>query len=156
MKRAATALLSVLVCCMIAAPAASAAPPSISGGQLVEVDLAFPPGAVCEFAVDVHLVLKTRSITFLDANGDPTPALLVGRLQAWESNAETGQTHFSSIAGPSFFDASGALVRGTGSWSGIQLQDGTWVRASGLITFDANVLVTAVRGHVEPLCLALS
>jgi hypothetical protein len=43
-----------------------------------------------------------------------------------------------------------------GSWSGIQLQDGTWIHASGLITFDANVLLVAVRGHVEPLCDALA
>lgn len=45
---------------------------------------------------------------------------------------------------------------GTGSWSGIQLQDGTWIHANGMITFDANGLVVAVRGHVEPLCDALA
>ena len=44
------------------------------------------------------------------------------------------------------------LVWGTGSWSGVQLQDGTWVRTHGLIRFDANLLVTEVRGRVEPLC----
>jgi hypothetical protein len=156
MGRAATLLLPIFIVCLIATPSASAAPPSISGGQLVEVDLAFPPGAVCDFGVEVHLELKARTITFVDANGDPTGGLSVGRIHVWETNAETGQTHFSSISGPSFFDASGALVRGTGSWSGIQLEDGTWIRANGNITFDANVLVTAVRGHVEPLCLALS
>jgi hypothetical protein len=156
MKRAATAALFVLVWSVIAGPAASAAPPSISGGEVVEVDLSFPAGAVCDFPVDVHLVLQTRSITFLDANGDPTRGISVGRIHVWETNADTGQTHFSSISGPSFFDGSNVLLRGTGSWSGIQLQDGTWIRASGLIWFDANGLVTAVRGHVEPLCDALS
>jgi hypothetical protein len=154
--RAATALLFVLAYGVIASPIAAAEQPTIEGGDLVVIDLTFPAGAVCDFAVDVHLVQKVRSITFVDANGDPTRGLSVGRLQAWETNAETGTTHFSSIAGPSFLDASGALERGTGSWSGIQLQDGTWIRANGLITFDANSLVTAVRGHVEPLCAALS
>jgi hypothetical protein len=156
MMRAATALVFVLAYGVIASPIASASQPTIAGGELVVVDLSFPAGAVCDFAVDVHLVQKVRSITFVDASGDPTGGLSVGRLQVWETNAETGTTHFSSIAGPSFFDASGALVRGTGSWSGIQLEDGTWIRANGLITFDANALVTAVRGHVEPLCAALA
>jgi hypothetical protein len=156
MKRAALLLLPIFVFGLMTSPAASGAPPSMSGGELVEVDLAFPPGAVCDFAVDVHLELRARTITFVDANGDPIRGISVGRIHAWETNAETGTTHFSSISGPSFFDASGALVRGTGSWSGIQLQDGTWIRASGNITFDANTLVVAVRGHVEPLCLALS
>ena len=58
--------------------------------------------------------------------------------------------------GPSFFDATGALVRGTGGWSGVQLQDGTWVRTRGMITFDANQLIQTVRGHVESLCGTLA
>ena len=135
---------------------ASATPPVRSGGQEVEVDLQFPAGVVCAFPVDVHLEMKTTSITFVDANGVPTRGITVGRIHAIETNAITGTSVFNSISGPSFFDASGALIMGTGSWSGIQLQDGTWIRANGLITFDANVLVVAVRGHVEPLCDALA
>ena len=82
--------------------------------------------------------------------------IATGRIHAWETNVTTGKTVFRSISGPSFFDASGALVMGTGASSGHQLQDGTWIHANGLITFDANGLVIAVRGHVEPLCDALA
>jgi hypothetical protein len=135
---------------------ANATPPLREGGDAIEVDLQFPAGAICAFPVDVHLELKTILITFVDANGVPTRGISTGRIHVWETNAITGTTVFSSISGPSFFDASGSLIMGTGSWSGIQLQDETWIRASGLITFDVNVLVVAVRGHVEPLCDALA
>ena len=151
-------LLSAIVLGLMGfgAAAASATPPVVSGGDEVEVDLSFPAGAVCAFPVDVHLEFRTTTRTFVDANGVPTRGISTGRIHAWETNAITGTTVFSSISGPSFFDASGALIMGTGSWSGIQLQDGTWIHANGLITFDANVLVVSVRGHVEPLCDALA
>jgi hypothetical protein len=131
---------------------AHAAPPVIQRGGEAVVDLDFPAGTVCDFALHVHLELKTTLITFVDANGNPTRGISVGKLHAWETNVETGETQFHSISGPSFFDAAGTLVMGTGAWSGIQLQDGTWIRAHGLITFDTDSLVTAVRGHIEPLC----
>ena len=135
---------------------ANAAPPVIQRGGEAVVDLDFPAGAMCDFAVHVHLELKTTLITFVDASGNPVRGISVGKLHAWETNVETGETQFHSISGPSFFDGSGTLVTGTGAWSGIQLEDGTWIRAHGLITFDANALVTSVRGHVEPLCGALA
>jgi hypothetical protein len=141
---------------MLSGTPALATKPVIQRGGEAEVDLDFPAGAVCDFALHVHLEMKTTVKTFVDGSGNPTRGISTGRIHAWETNVETGETHFSSISGPSFFDASGSLVRGTGSWSGIQLQDGTWIRASGRITFDANAIVVAVRGHVEPLCLALS
>ena len=144
-----------LILALDAAPAI-AAPPVQERGGAVEVDLQFPAGAVCDFAVDVHLEMRTKTITFVDANGDPVRGISTGRIHAWETNADTGTTVFNSISGPSFFDATGALIWGTGAWSGIQLEDGTWIRANGLIAFDANAIVTAVRGHVEPLCASLA
>jgi hypothetical protein len=144
-----------LILTLGAAPA-SATKPVIQRGGETTVDLDFPPGAVCGFAVHVHLEMKTTLKTFVDANGNPTRGVSTGRLHAWETNVETGETQFHSISGPSFFDAAGALVMGTGAWSGIQLQDGTWIRAHGLITFDADSLVTAVRGRVEPLCASFA
>jgi hypothetical protein len=155
-QRAITFVVSVLASIVIASPVASAAPPLREGGGAVEVDLQFPAGAVCDFAVDVHLEMRTTTTTFVDANGDPIRGISTGKILAWETNADTGTTVFHSISGPSFFDASGALVWGTGAWSGIQLEDGTWIRAHGLIAFDANAMVTAVRGQVEPLCASLA
>ena len=156
MRRAGLLLMIVVGLMGSGVAAASATPPVMEGGDEVEVDLSFPAGAVCAFPVDVHLEMKTRTKTFVDANGVPTRGITTGRIHAWETNVTTGKTVFRSISGPSFFDGSGALVMGTGAWSGIQLQDGTWIHANGLITFDANGLVIAVRGHVEPLCDALA
>lgn len=148
-------LLIVSVVALGLAPA-NAAKPQIDRSGVTVVDLHFPAGALCDFALDVHQVLKTKLITFVDANGDPTRAISTGRIHVWETNADTGRTLFLSISGPSFFDATGALVRGTGGWSGVQLEDGTWIHARGLLTFNANLLVTSVRGHVEPLCDSLA
>ena len=145
---------SALIVGLGAAPAA-ASKPLLQRAEAV-VDLDFPAGAVCDFAVHVHMEMKTKFSTFVDANGTPTRAISTGRIHDWETNVETGETQFHSISGPSFFDASGALLRGTGSWSGIQLQDGTWIRAHGHITFDANGLVSAVRGRIEPLCASFA
>lgn len=156
MRRASLLLAIVLGLMGLGAAGGSATPPVREGGDEVEIDLSFPAGAVCAFPVDVHLEMKTRTKTFVDANGVPTRGITTGRIHAWETNVRTGKTVFRSISGPSFFDGSGALVMGTGAWSGIQLQDGTWIHANGLITFDANGLVVAVRGHVEPLCDALA
>lgn len=156
MRRAGLLLAIVVGLLGLGAAAASATPPVKVGGDEVELDLHFPAGAVCVFPVDVHLEFKTMTRTFVDANGVPTRGISTGRIHAWETNALTDETVFRSISGPSFFNASGAMIVGTGAWSGIQLQDGTWIHANGLITFDANGLVVAVRGHVEPLCEALA
>jgi hypothetical protein len=136
--------------------AAHAAKPVIEGGNQTVSDLHFPAGTVCPFALDVHQVIKVKLITFLDADGNPTRAIVTGKILDWETNAETGYTEFHSISGPSFFDATGALVRGTGGWSGVQLQDGTWVRTHGLLTFDENSMIETVRGTVESLCDTLA
>lgn len=134
---------------------ANAAKPTMQRTRTV-VDLHFPAGTLCAFPLDVHQVLNTKLITFVDSDGHRTRAISTGKIHDWETNAATGETEFHSISGPSFFDATGALVRGTGSWSGVQLQDGTWVRTHGLITFDADLLLTSVRGYVEPLCDSLA
>jgi hypothetical protein len=139
-----------------AGTAAIAAPPTIQRGAEATVDLHFPAGTVCAFPVDVHQEMKVKFITFVDANGNPIRSISTGKIHDWETNVRTGETQFRSISGPSFFDATGALVRGTGGWSGVQLQDGTWVRTRGMITFDANQLIQTVRGHVESLCGTLA
>jgi hypothetical protein len=130
--------------------------PIIEKGGDTVVDLHFPAGTVCPFPLDVHQELKVTFKTFVDQNGDATRSISTGKIHDWETNVKTGETQFQSISGPSFFDASGALVRGTGAWSGVQLQDGTWVRIHGMITFDENALVETFRGYLEPLCASFS
>ena len=139
---------------LVALPAAAtAAPPSIdtTSGRF-EIDIDFPAGSFCDDALVVHLKSRTRTITFLDRNGDPIRSLTTGRLEAWVTNPSSGITVYQNIPGPSFFDAAGILVRGTGPWSGIQTVDGVTVSVWGNISFDADGLVTAVRGRVVPLC----
>lgn len=132
--------------------AAHAAQPIIERGGDTVVDLHFPAGTVCPFPLDIHQELKVTFKTFVDANGDTVRSIATGSIHDWETNLRTGETQFFSISGPSFFDATGALVRGTGAWSGVQLQDGTWVRIHGMITFDENSLVETFHGYLEPLC----
>jgi hypothetical protein len=156
MRRIALFAVIVAVLSLVGLTPASATRPSITRSGETVVDLHFPAGSVCPFPLDVHQVLKTQYIEFVDRNGDVVRAISTGKIHDWETNAATGYTEFHSISGPSFFDATGALVRGTGGWSGVQLQDGTWVRTHGLITFDANLLVQTVRGRVEPLCDSLA
>ena len=151
-------LMVLTTSCLVigAGSAALAAPPTIQRGAEATVDLHFPAGTVCAFPVDVHQEMKVKFITFVDADGNPIRSISTGKIHDWETNVRTGETQFRSISGPSFFDATGALVRGTGGWSGVQLQDGTWVRTRGMITFDANQLIQTVRGHVESLCGTLA
>ena len=72
MRRAGLLLMIVVGLMGSGVAAASATPPMMEGGDEVEVDLSFPAGAVCAFPVDVHLEMKTRTKTFVDANGVPT------------------------------------------------------------------------------------
>ncbi len=83
-------LLIVSVVALGLAPA-NAAKPQIDRSGVTVVDLHFPAGALCDFALDVHQVLKTKLITFVDANGDPTRAISTGRIHVWETNADTGR-----------------------------------------------------------------
>jgi hypothetical protein len=156
MRRIALCAVIITVLSLVGLAPASAMRPTITRSGETVVDLHFPAGSVCPFPVDVHQVLKTRYIEFVDRNGDVVRAISTGKIHDWETNAATGYTEFHSISGPSFFDATGALIRGTGAWSGVQLQDGTWVRTHGLITFDENLLLETVRGRVEPLCDSLA
>ena len=152
MKRTLLVLSAIACLVLTSAGSAGATKPVMQKGGDTVVDLHFPAGTVCSFPLDVHQEMKVKFTTFVDADGNPTRSISTGRIHDWETNADTGETQFHSISGPSFFDATGALVWGTGSWSGVQLQDGTWVRTHGLIRFDANLLLTEVHGRVESLC----
>ena len=152
-------VLSSVSCLLLIAgtgTAAHATKPVIEKAGNTVVDLHFPAGTVCPFPLGVHQELKVTFKTFVDANGNTIRSISTGRIHDWETNRRTGETQFFSISGPSFFDATGALIRGTGAWSGVQLEDGTWVRTHGMITFNEDLLVETVRGHVESLCGTLA
>ena len=151
-------LMVLTTSCLVigAGTAALAAPPTIQRGAEATVDLHFPAGTVCAFPVDVHQEMKVKFITFVDASGNPIRSISTGKITIGRRTSGPARPSSAAVSGPSFFDATGALVRGTGGWSGVQLQDGTWVRTRGMITFDANQLIETVRGHVESLCGTLA
>ena len=77
-----------------------------------------PTGDVCAFEVGmvVHFGPGARQITFPDPLGGGTTSLLVGPLTATVTNLETDESITVNISGPSFLDASGFPIRGTGAW----------------------------------------
>ena len=134
--------------------AALAAPPTIQRAAEATVDSAFPAGTVCVFPVDVHQEMKVKFITFVDAGGNPIRSISTGKIHHWERTSGPARPERRHLWTELLRDR--ALVRGTGGWSGVQLQDSTWVRTRGMITFDANQLIQTVRGHVESLCGTLA
>ena len=77
-----------------------------------------PTGAVCTFDVGmvVHFGAGARQITFPDPLGSGTTSLLVGPLTATVTNLETDDSITVNISGPTFLDATGFILRGTGAW----------------------------------------
>jgi hypothetical protein len=140
----------------ITAPHAGAVAPELVKTGVEEFDLSVPAGAFCDFSVSVHVRQRLTIRTFFGPDGEPVGGSATGFIEAWVTNDETGTTVHQIIPGPSFFDATGALVRGTGPWSGILTVDGVAISAWGNISFNADSLVTAVRGRVEPLCPTLA
>jgi hypothetical protein len=145
-------LVAIVASLFATAPTAGAATPTIVRSGVVNVDLKIPAGAFCTFALNVHLRFRTTAITFVDRDGDAVRGLQTGRLEAWVTNPKSGITLYQNIPGPSFFDGGGLLIRGTGPWSGIQTVDGVTISATGNIRFNADGLVTSVRGRVEEVC----
>ena len=77
-----------------------------------------PAGDVCSF--DVGLVITAgsgaRQITFFSLKRNGAASILVGPLKATVTNLETDESITVGISGPTWLDATGFPVRGTGSW----------------------------------------
>jgi hypothetical protein len=156
MKRK-TVLAATLVAVVLAigpVPSALAHPPIHERFGVEEFEI-FIGAELCGFDVLVEVRQRFHLTLFVDGDGNVTGGHTTGALVAWLTNLESGRTIRRVIPGPSFLDADGAVVRGTGPWAFIFTIDGDVINAWGHITFE-NGLVVGVRGRTESFCGVLA
>ena len=148
--RKASAILAIGVIVVILGPVgiANAAKPERFSFP-VDDTVAFD--GVCAFDMTAHVVGKNHLSFFVDGDGNVIRGHLAGQLSVTFTRDDTGATRTFTISGPSFFDASGTLVRGTGRWATVTV-DGTFVIASGNLMMDATATILAANGNLRDLC----
>jgi hypothetical protein len=139
------------------APGANAAKPSITAPSSFEVEIPFPD--MCSFPMTAIVRGRTLSITFLDASGTAIRGFAGGQLFVTYTRDDTGFSRTFAISGPTFFDATGAAVRGAGRWT-TPMVDAGWVLANGNLTFDGTEdgfsLISTMSGNAVSLCDLMS
>ncbi|MDP9302009.1 MAG: hypothetical protein M3P43_14135 [Actinomycetota bacterium] len=159
MRRTLAAVLLTLGAVVLPSVAAGPAQPQITLPSSFEVVIPFPD--ICAFPITITAVVRGRtlSITFLDATGTAVRGFAGGQLFVTYTRDDTGFSRTFAIAGPTFFDASGVAIRGTGRWT-TPMVDVGWVLANGNLTFDGTQdgfsLISTVNGNSVPLCDLLS
>ena len=113
------------------------------------------PFEACEFDMTAHVVGKNHLMFFVDSDGDVIRGFLAGQLSATFTRDDIGASKTFTISGPSFFDASGTIVRGTGRWA-TPTVDGTFVIASGNLTMDAMGAIVEANGNLRDLCALMA
>ncbi len=156
MRRILVGFLTITALVLFALPA-SAAKPQITAGVPFEVEIPFPD--VCDFSMTAVVRGRSHSITFVDESGATIRAFSGGQLFVTWTRDDTGFSRTFAIAGPTFFDAEGDAVRGTGRWT-TPLEGTGWVLANGNLTFDGFQdgfsLITAYSGNVTSICELMS
>jgi hypothetical protein len=156
-----TRLLALIGMCglilSLSGPPAVAAPPQISHPTSFEVEIPFPD--VCSFPMTATVRGRTLSITFFDASGDAIRGFAGGQLFVTWQRDDTGFSRTFAISGPTFFDAEGTAVMGTGRWT-TPMVDVGWVLAAGHLTFDGTqdgfALISTMNGSSRSLCDLMS
>jgi len=131
MKRLLSAALAATALVSLAAPA-GAVPPLISryGFSVTE-----RVGAdACGFPLTFVVRGKGQTILFRDQGGDIVRVLSTGPISITFMTRATGETASYSISGPSFYDADGDWLRGTGRWY-VFTAEGEPAIAIGNLTF---------------------
>lgn len=153
MRRSLVVLAMTLAAALGLASPSSASEPIITRSGPFEVVIPFPD--ICAFPLTATLSGNTHSVTFVDAAGNPTRGFAAGQLFVTWTRDDTGASRTFAIAGPSFFDAAGNAIRGTGRW--VTLLEGTGlVLASGNLTLDELQAITAMNGHASSICDLMS
>jgi hypothetical protein len=157
MRRTFAAVLLTLAVVVLPMIPAGAAPPQISLPSSFEVVIPFPD--MCAFPMTAIVRGRTLAITFLDATGTAIRGFAGGQLFVTYTRDDTGFSRTFSIAGPTFFDASGVAIRGTGRWT-TPMVDVGWVLANGNLTFDGTQdgfsLISTLNGNSVSLCDLMS
>lgn len=149
MRRTAFLVLAIGALTLVSASMASATPPTHErSSDVFDIDLG---DDLCGFPLLAHVEQTVTLTTFYDAEGDPVRGILTGPITVTFTNDLTDETIRLAIPGPSFFDAEGNLVRGTGSWA-TGTTDGGFVWAAGNIVFDESGNATEITGHSVSVC----
>lgn len=151
MTRLMTVLLAGIVTLALAAPAGAVAP-DISRYGFSLSDRVDP--AVCGFGITALIEGKGQSFVFTGRDGTIARAKATGPISVRFTNDRTGATARYSISGPSFYDADGALIRGTGRWY-VFTAGGRPAIAMGNLTFD-DTGAPRNPSHTVDICDALS
>jgi hypothetical protein len=134
-----------------------ASQPIITHTGPFEAVIPFP--TVCLFPLTATVRGSTHSITFVDAAGNQTRAWAGGQLFVTWTRDDTLFTRTFAIAGPTFFDAAGNGIRGTGRWTTPMVGTG-WVLANGNLTLDGLQdgfpLISSMKGHAVSICDLMS
>jgi hypothetical protein len=117
-----------------------------------------PAGDICAF--DVGLVATfgpgARQITFSSPKPNGVASMLVGPLKATVTNLETDETITVAISGPTWLDATGFPIRGTGAWLVFEpISEGGLRFIHGRLTFEPvsyGVHAVVLGGIEEDLC----
>jgi hypothetical protein len=113
------------------------------------------PFGACPFDMTAHVVGKNHLIFFVDGDGNVIRGFLAGQLSVTFTRDDTGASQRFTISGPSFFDATGTIVRGTGRWA-TPTADGTFVIASGNLMMDADGTILESSGNLRDLCALMA
>ena len=117
-----------------------------------------PTGDVCAFDVGlvVHFGAGARQIAFPDPLGSGATSLLVGPLTATVTNLETDDSLTVNISGPTFLDASGFIIKGTGAWLSFEpIAEGGLRYIHGRLAFEPapyGLHAVVLGGVEEDLC----
>ena len=99
-----------------------------------------------------HIVTATNQ---LPASGNAIRGFAGGQLFVTWQRDDTGFSRTFAISGPTFFDAEGNAVLGTGRWTTPMVDTG-WVLAAGHLTFDGTLdgfsLISTMNGSSRSLC----
>ncbi|MBA3691535.1 MAG: hypothetical protein H0W82_09015 [Actinobacteria bacterium] len=147
-KTPAALAIGIAIAMLVPSGIASATPP-----QRVSfpIDDHLSLDGVCAFDMTAHIVGKNHLIIFVDADGNPTRGFLAGQLSVTFTNEDTGGSRTFTISGPSFFDETLTIVRGTGRWATFTA-DGTFVIASGNFVMDGSSTILQAKGKLRDLC----
>jgi hypothetical protein len=146
-RRRATFVLVTMTLMMFAGAPASATPPTHERSQAsLEVDFG---SEICGFPLLAHVEQSLTVTTFFDADGEPTGGLVTGPIFVTFTDGHDSVR--LAIPGPTFLDAEGDPVRGTGPWVTFT-SGGEFVYAVGNIRFDADGNAVEISGMSVSVC----
>lgn len=133
MRRLPAVLVSLAILLAGALPAGAAKPTKVT---IPIEDWVIPfPDECPDFELEATVNGMVHVITFVDADGNPTSGWQGGQLFVTWTRLDTSASLTLAISGPTFYDASGTAVFGTGRWTTPLDGDG-WVLAIGMLTLD--------------------